>query len=459
MIKGVVKGRSLTIIGTDGDVFTSGSVGLKIKVTFDDEWDGLVKQAVFQNGSNAYISTAINDEFEVPLEALSIPGRVLRIGIRGTNGTTLVIPTIYAECRIYEGSDKNGAAGQEWSPSEVDQVLSVVAAIDNKVGDLDDLDTTDKSSVVNAINEVFGKNSSISTALKQALLQLAQKVGYIDDSGPSCYMALYNALYQEYTIVSIDAVFTQGTNVVYDTDSLDSLKQYLVVTANYSNETSEVVTAYTLSGTLSVGESTITVSYMGKTDIFTVTVTELTPVFQLSEATSTNDYDTEIELFDTAKSFTILCEFTFNNYSWSGSKSLFGHAGFRLGYGTIDDYVDGAVIASNTSRFTAVMLNPSSVSNHYRGTALVARTNGSQTRRFAVRYDHTTRKCEGFVYGDSDREVPTVSWFITADDVVYTDGRTIKLNINSSGSTANEFEIYTAYLPDSRITAFLEGGT
>jgi hypothetical protein len=74
------------------------------------------------------------------------------------------------------------------------------------------------------------------------------------------------------TLSSITAVFNQGTATIYDTDTLDSLKQYLTVTATYSDSTTETVTTYTLSGTLVVGTSTITVSYGGKTTSFIVTV-------------------------------------------------------------------------------------------------------------------------------------------------------------------------------------------
>lgn len=74
-------------------------------------------------------------------------------------------------------------------------------------------------------------------------------------------------------VVSISAVFTQGSAIIYDTDSLDTLQQYLVVTAIYADSTTTTVSNYTLSGTLEEGISTITVSYGGKTDTFNVTVT------------------------------------------------------------------------------------------------------------------------------------------------------------------------------------------
>ena len=79
------------------------------------------------------------------------------------------------------------------------------------------------------------------------------------------------------TVSSISAVFNQGQNTIYDTDSLDTLKQYLTVTATYTGGVTSVVTGYTLSGTLTAGTSTITVSYSGKTTTFTVNVTEYLP--------------------------------------------------------------------------------------------------------------------------------------------------------------------------------------
>ena len=72
---------------------------------------------------------------------------------------------------------------------------------------------------------------------------------------------------------SITAVYTQS-GMVYDTDTLDSLKSDLVVTANYEDGTSAMVSDYTLSGTLAEGTSTITVTYGGKSTTFTVTVTK-----------------------------------------------------------------------------------------------------------------------------------------------------------------------------------------
>lgn len=79
-------------------------------------------------------------------------------------------------------------------------------------------------------------------------------------------------------VTSINAVFTQGSAVIYDTDSLDTLRQYLVVTVTYSDSTTAAVSDYTLTGTLAAGTSTITVSYGGKTATFSVIVTSTSMV-------------------------------------------------------------------------------------------------------------------------------------------------------------------------------------
>ena len=234
---------------------------------------------------------------------------------------------------------------------EVGEIEDDITDIKADLGDLSELETTDKSNLVAAINEVAGGSGSGLTAdIKTALLQIASKVAYIDDDGQDYYDDLYNALYAvtaislntnsislqsigatsqltatttpeggsvswsssntsvatvsssglvtsvaygsatitasagsvsatcsvtvaQATCTGISAVYTQS-GTVYETDSLDSLKSDLVVTATYDDSTTETLasSAYTLSGTLTEGTSTITVSYGGKTTTFNVTV-------------------------------------------------------------------------------------------------------------------------------------------------------------------------------------------
>ena len=119
--------------------------------------------------------------------------------------------------------------------------------------------------------------SGLSDDAKAALLALLEKVAYVDENGQQYWDALHDALYPPVppaSLVSITAVFEQGSHVIYDNASLDDLKRYLNVTAYYDDGTSGAVTGYELEGTLAEGTSTITVNYDGKTDTFTVTVTK-----------------------------------------------------------------------------------------------------------------------------------------------------------------------------------------
>ena len=81
------------------------------------------------------------------------------------------------------------------------------------------------------------------------------------------------------TLVGITAVYTPGSEAVYPSTSIETLRGNLKVYAHLSNEPAgsegTQVTEYTLSGTLSVGTPRITVTYQGKTDYFFVTVSEV----------------------------------------------------------------------------------------------------------------------------------------------------------------------------------------
>lgn len=94
---------------------------------------------------------------------------------------------------------------------------------------------------------------------------------------------------------SIRVSFVQGSAVFYEGQSLDGLREYLTVTATYSDASTAEVTDYTLSGALTSGTSSVTAEYGGKTDVFYVTVAGQPDVYQdtqgyivLSPATGTH---------------------------------------------------------------------------------------------------------------------------------------------------------------------------
>ena len=105
------------------------------------------------------------------------------------------------------------------------------------------------------------------------------------------------------TLSSISAVYTQGDTIVYNNSNLNDLKNNLVVTATYSDNSSTTITDYSLSGTLSVGTSTITVTYQNKTTTFNVTVTEHVSNYELIHSYDFTNRDIE---FDKTKESIIL---------------------------------------------------------------------------------------------------------------------------------------------------------
>ena len=144
-------------------------------------------------------------------------------------------------------------------------LVSGAAADSKKVGDeINDLKS-----------QIEQGGGGLTADVKSALMDVVNHIGAWTDGNAQTYIgALQSALYPPANLTSISAVFTQGSAVIYDTDSLETLRQYLVVTAHYSDNTSETVTTYTLSGTLTEGTSTITASYGGKSATFNVVVSE-----------------------------------------------------------------------------------------------------------------------------------------------------------------------------------------
>lgn len=131
--------------------------------------------------------------------------------------------------------------------------LGLVRSVNGQTGDVTVEVATD-AQVAEAVDDWLTVQApsigTLSYAAKQALLACFRKVAWIDDQGQSYYNSLERELISSVTVDSITAVFTQGSATIFDSDSLDTLRQYLVVTATYSDSTTAAVTDYTLSGDL-----------------------------------------------------------------------------------------------------------------------------------------------------------------------------------------------------------------
>ena len=167
-----------------------------------------------------------------------------------------------------------------------DAVIDVISNTNERLGNLSNLETEDKSNIVNAINEAAqsgGSGSGLTDDIKVSLLACFDHVAWSEDdpTGKTYIDALREALYPPANLISISAVYTQS-GTVYDNQTLDSLRANLVVTARYDDRSTQTVTSYTLSGTLATGTSTITVAYGGKTATFNVIVTHATAQYSIT---------------------------------------------------------------------------------------------------------------------------------------------------------------------------------
>jgi uncharacterized protein YkuJ len=102
--------------------------------------------------------------------------------------------------------------------------------------------------------------------------------GSISNVGSNTITVTYSGKTDTFTVTGIKNVTEitasySGGNVDIGTPVSD-LRGDITVTATYHDGTSETVTGYTLSGTIKEGSNTITVTYEGKTDTFTVTAKE-----------------------------------------------------------------------------------------------------------------------------------------------------------------------------------------
>lgn len=155
-----------------------------------------------------------------------------------------------------------------------DEIVAAAKKVENAVSSIDETIATE---LVKLAKET---NIGLSDRSKIALLNCLRHLAWIDQQGQTYYDELEDALYEQdiKAVVSIDAVFTQGSLIVYEDTSLESLRDYLTVTATYTDQSTKEVINYNLSGTLREGTSTVTVEYGSKRDTFSVVVSGNTEV-------------------------------------------------------------------------------------------------------------------------------------------------------------------------------------
>lgn len=212
MIK--VAGASATRVSQTG-ILTTGMVGATVTFSFDGLWDELSKTAVFRcHGVTRDQLQWDGLTVQIPPEVLVAAGE-LYVGVEGRNGDgSLVIPTVWARAgNVHDGANASGDPSTE--PG-----LPVWAQIQAMIGELDKLETVDKSCLVAAINEALTKSGgTVDEAEVQRIVDayLAEHPAEVTETDPTVPDWAKQSTKPSYTAEEVGAVKSPDTAAVGQT--------------------------------------------------------------------------------------------------------------------------------------------------------------------------------------------------------------------------------------------------
>ncbi len=249
MTKAKITGSELRI--SEREMLLAGSTStMRLALSFSDDWNGLNRQITFTNektGVSRRIS-ADADVCVVPWEVLSAAGSV-SCYVRGLSGGVLTVRTNEENLGTVMGRSDSEASESSEPTSDVYDELAA------KMGSLSNLQTSNKTNLVSAINEAAqsggtGGQFSINLLSDGAGVDDADLVPYYDSSATgarkmlwsgvkSALKAYFDTLYNKVTRTS-DLVNDSGFLTAHQSlesyrssalqDSLDALKQTKAIT-------------------------------------------------------------------------------------------------------------------------------------------------------------------------------------------------------------------------------------
>jgi len=127
---------------TQADDIASGAVNtFTADFTFDSDWNGLTKTAVFQNRFQTIAVLLVSDSCTIPWEVMADPGN-LYIGCVGvTDSTTILTTNMLKVGRIVIGADTAADPSITPTPDVYDQIVSLLAEKVEYTDIVDDLTT------------------------------------------------------------------------------------------------------------------------------------------------------------------------------------------------------------------------------------------------------------------------------------------------------------------------------
>jgi len=147
---------------TECETLTSGMVGKQVQILFDSSWDNLSKTVVFRAADvNRVVIDPESSLVTIPEAVLARPFGKLFVGVCGTDESgTVVIPTVMAEGPMIR-------YGADPIEDETASQLPVWENLQNQIGDLTTLETTQAESLTDAVNELHRREARLESDTEQ----------------------------------------------------------------------------------------------------------------------------------------------------------------------------------------------------------------------------------------------------------------------------------------------------
>jgi hypothetical protein len=150
--------RACAHLASPPELLTAGMAkAVTVEFVFSDDWDGLMKTAVFSSGRttvDVLESAWDGNKVVVPHEILADAGPIARVGVYGANADGLILPTVWVTLgKVMPAAEPSGDPG-------ADPTLPIWAQLQKQIGDLDGLKTYNKGNLVDAINEARSSGGS-----------------------------------------------------------------------------------------------------------------------------------------------------------------------------------------------------------------------------------------------------------------------------------------------------------
>ena len=149
-----------------------GLVGGTVTIHYEDPiWNELNKTAVFRGAVTRDVLN-VSEVVEIPWETVENAGKTLYIGFYGcSEDGTVVVPTIWAELgRIQGAADPSGDISADPSPDVWGQIQSLI-------GNLSRLDTENKDTIVDAVNETLAQGGADPSEVKAIVEACLKDIG------------------------------------------------------------------------------------------------------------------------------------------------------------------------------------------------------------------------------------------------------------------------------------------